>query len=137
MKRFLPALALALFAGAAFAEGKKDDAGGQNIMVSPVALPIVFEGRLVNYVFVTVRLDLAPLSNTVKLRDKEPYVRDALVRAAHRDPFTLKRDLTKVDEVKLKAFLMRESTVLMGPGVVRGVVIVNQAPKSLRVPQLH
>ncbi|HET9159783.1 MAG TPA: hypothetical protein VFN88_04155, partial [Caulobacteraceae bacterium] len=126
MKRFLPALALAFFATQALA-GEKEDTGGQNIAVSPVALPIVVDGKVVNYVFVTVRLDLAPLTNSVKLREKEPYIRDALVRAAHRDPFTLRSDLTKIDEVKLKAFLMRESNTIIGPGVVRGVVIVSQA----------
>src|SRR5436190_17401490 len=114
MKRLLVALALALFATPALAaEGKKEE-GGQNVTLSPVALPIVVDGRLVNYVFVTLRLDLAPLANTSKLREKEPYFRDAIVRAAHRTPFTLPSDLTRIDEVRLKAAMLREATAIAG-----------------------
>ena len=135
MKRLLIALAmLASFSSSAFAEEKKKEEAGQNVWISPVALPVVVDGKLVNYVFVTVRLDLAPMVNASKLREKEPYFRDALVRAGHRTPFTLLSDLTKVDEVKLKAAMMREATAIAGPGAVRSVTLINQAPKTLRVP---
>lgn len=133
MKRILIAALLALTASAAAAEeGNKREEGGQNVTLSPVALPIVVDGRLVNYVFVTLRLDLAPLANVSKLREKEPYFRDALVRAAHRTPFTLPSDLTKIDEARLKATVMRDAATIAGPGAVRAVVIVSQAPKTLR-----
>jgi hypothetical protein len=137
MKRFAVALALALLAAPVAAEEKKKDEGSQNISISPVGLPIVVDGKVVNYVFVTIRLDLAPLVNSTKLREKEPYFRDALVRAGHRTPFTLRSDLTKVDEAKLKAVMMQEATAIAGPGAVRAVVIVSQAPKTMRVPQLR
>jgi hypothetical protein len=138
MKRLATALALALFAVPALAaeEGKKKE-DGQNVSISPVGLPIVVDGKVVNYVFVTIRLDLAPLVNSTKLREKEPYFRDALVRAGHRTPFTLRSDLTKVDEAKLKAVMMQEATAIAGPGAVRAVVLVSQAPKTMRVPQLR
>jgi len=135
MKRLALALTLSLLAAPALGEEKKKE-DGNNISISPVALPIVVDGRLVNYVFVTIRLDLAPLANSTKLREKEPYFRDALVRAAHRTPFTLRSDLTKIDEPRLKAVMMQEATAIAGPGVVRAVVIVSQAPKTMRVPQV-
>ena len=135
MKRLLVALAvLSSLSSSALAEEKKKEDVGQNVSISPVALPIVVDGKLVNYVFVTVRLDLAPMVNASKLREKEPYFRDALVRAGHRTPFTLMSDLTKVDEAKLKAAMMRESAVIAGPGAVRSVTLINQAPKTLRGP---
>jgi hypothetical protein len=136
MKRLAIALALSLLAAPAWAQEGKKKEDGNNISISPVALPIVVDGKLVNYVFVTIRLDLAPLANSTKLREKEPYFRDALVRAAHRTPFTLRSDLTKVDEPRLKAVMMQEAAAIAGPGVVRAVVIVSQAPKTMRVPQL-
>jgi hypothetical protein len=137
MKRLALALMFAFVASSVAAEEKTKEDGGNNVSISPVALPIVVDGKLVNYVFVTVRLDLAPLTNSTKLREKEPYFRDALVRAGHRDPFTLRSDLTRIDEAKLKAVMLRESAAIAGPGVVRAVVIVSQAPKTRRVPQLH
>jgi hypothetical protein len=137
MKRLAIALTLSLLAAPALGEEKKKEEGSQNISISPVALPIVVDGKLVNYVFVTIRLDLAPLTNSLKLREKEPYFRDALVRAGHRTPFTLRSDLTKIDEVRLKSVMMQEATAIAGPGVVRAVVVVSQAPKTMRVPQLR
>lgn len=133
MKRYALALVFAFFATTVAAADKKEDVG-QNIAVSPVALPIVVNGKVVNYIFVTIRLELAPMANTSKLREKEPYFRDALVRAGHRTPFTLPSDLTRIDEVRLKAVMMREAQVIAGPGAVRAVVLVSQAPKTLRVP---
>jgi hypothetical protein len=134
MKSLLLALAILLSASSAVAAEKKKEEVGQNVSISPVSLPIVVDGKLVNYVFVTVRLELAANANASKLREKEPYFRDALVRAGHRTPFTLLTDLTKIDEAKLKAAMMREAVAIAGPGAVRSVTLVHQAPKSLRVP---
>jgi hypothetical protein len=126
--------ALCLLAAApAWAAEEKEEGGGQAVSLSPVALPIVVDGRVVNYVFVTVRLELAPLANSTRLREREPFFRDALVRAAHRTPFTLPSDLTKVDEAKLKAILLREAQAIAGAGAVRSVTLVSQASKSSRV----
>lgn len=135
MKRLLLALVFAFAASSVSAEEpekKKED--GQNVTISPVALPIVVDGKLVNYVFVTIRLELFPLVNSSKLRDKEPYFRDALVRVGHRTPLTLAGDYTKIDEVRLKAVMMREAIAIAGPGSIKSVVLVSQAPKTLRVP---
>jgi hypothetical protein len=128
------ALAIGLLAPTAWA-GDSTEPGdnGQSVPISAVALPIVVKGKLVNYVFVTVRLELAPLANATKLRDKEPYFRDALVRAGHRTPFTLASDLTRVDEVKLKAAMLREAQAIAGPNAVKSVQILNQAPKKIHV----
>ena len=105
----MPALRLILFsavtlllmapAEAAEKTDKKDDkSGGQFIDVSPVAAPIVLHGQLINYIFVTLRLDLSPRADAIRLRDKEPYFRDAFVRAAHRRPFVKPGDYTHLDE---------------------------------------
>lgn len=135
MKRALIlAAALALQATAASASSpapKTED--GQFVTISPVAVPIILNGRLVNYVFVNIRIELASNANAPRLREREPYFRDALVRAAHRTPFTLASDLTKVDEAKLKSVMLREAQTIAGPGAVRGIQLVSQTPKSLRV----
>jgi len=103
--------------------------------LAPVALPVVVNGKVINYIFVGVRLDLASSANMVKLRDREPYFRDALIRAAHRTPFTDKADYTRIDEAALKAAILRDSAKLAGPGAIKSVTIMNQAPKTTRVPK--
>ena len=138
----MPALRLILFsavtlllmapAEAAEKTDKKDDkSGGQFIDVSPVAAPIVLHGQLINYIFVTLRLDLSPRADAIRLRDKEPYFRDAFVRAAHRRPFVKPGDYTHLDEGALKAVMMAESARIAGPGIVTGVEIKSAQPKRV------
>lgn len=102
---------------------------GQYVDLLPVALPIVANGRLVNYVFVYVRINLSSAALPNKLREKEPHFRDALVRAGHRTPFTLAADHNKIDAAKLAAAMMRESSAIAGPGQVRSVVVTSQQPR--------
>ena len=124
---------LALLATAVCASEKeaKDEksAVGQYVDLSPVALPIVVNGQLVNYVFAYVRINLTAGANSVKLREKEPFFRDALVRAGHRTPFTNAKDYTVLDSAKLTQAMTREAAAIAGPGAVKSVVITSQTPK--------
>src|ERR1700756_4530081 len=117
----LPLLLLAAPGVARTEEGPKKDPG-QVVDLQPVGMPIVVNGQLVNYVFVTVRLLLTPSADTLHWRAREPYFRDALVRIGHETPFVLPSDYDKVDTVKLAQSLMRQAQAITGPGVVRGVV---------------
>lgn len=130
-RAFLLALPAVLAAGLAHAaDGKKAKEVGQYVDVSPVAAPVVTpDGRLVNYVFVTVRLGLASGADAASLRAKEPFFRDALVRAAHRTPFTSQDSYAKVDEARLKAAMKREAAAIAGAKTITAVTIVSQAPK--------
>jgi hypothetical protein len=56
------------------------------INISGVGLPVIAEGRLRNYVFVSMRLHLGGSATVESMRGKEAYLRDALVRAGHRTP---------------------------------------------------
>ena len=107
---------------------------GQYVDLQPTPMPIVVKGELVNYVFVYVRLNLTGGANVARLRDKEPYFRDALVRAGHRTPFVLANDYQKVDEPRLTAAMLREALVIAGPGQIRSIAVTSQAPQK-RVSQ--
>ena len=109
------------------AEGKGDV--GQYVDLQPVGLPILTKGRLVNYVFVYVRINLTSAANAAQLREKEPFFRDALVRAGHRTPFSHPTDLSQVDVPRLTAALTREANTIAGPGRIRSVVVTSQAPR--------
>ncbi len=142
--RILPLLAVALlvFAVPAGAAEKAKDSkdpkeadGGQYVSLSPVAVPIVLKGQLINYIFVTLRLELSPSVDASKMRDREPFFRDAFVRAAHRTPFVKSGDYTHVDEGALKAAMMAQSARIAGPGAVASVTIVSaQAQKLTGLP---
>jgi hypothetical protein len=129
-RRALIAAALLLLAQPAAAAEKSGPAQvGQYVDLLPVGLPIVVRGELVNYVFVYVRLNLAAGADTARLRQKEPFFRDALVRLSHRMPFTNPADYNRVDERRLAAALMGEAAGIAGPGAVRSVVVTSQTPQ--------
>src|SRR3982751_3847436 len=117
--------AAALPAAAAEKEEAKPSTG-QYVDISPVALPVVWNGRLINYVFSYVRVNLASNADAIGTRTKEPYFRDALVRIAHRTPFPRLDDFTHIDEAKLKAALTPAVSAIAGPKVVIGVVVTSQ-----------
>lgn len=133
MKALICALVFALAAAPAVQakeDEKKPAAASQYIDISPVALPVIVDGIVRNYVFISARINLTPSANSGKLREKEPYFRDAMVRAAHRSPFNKPGDLNHMDEVKLAASLLRDASIICGPGAVKDVKIVNQTPKT-------
>jgi len=103
------------------------------VNIDPVALPVISNGRVVNYVFVTMRVDLSASANTDLLRTKEPFFRDALVRLGHRAPFNSPPDFVTVDEARLCAAYLAEARAIAGAGAVTGVRIIQQVPKSTRV----
>jgi hypothetical protein len=134
-RAFIAAAALGLIAAPAFADDAAPDID-RAVTLSPVAIPIVVDNQVINYIFVTARVLLTAQADQFALRDKEPYFRDALVRAAYRTPFLLKGDYNHIDEGKLKAALWRDATAIAGPGNVRGVAVVSQtAQHFIRQPQ--
>jgi hypothetical protein len=120
-RTLLAALPLVLAAGAASAEPK---ATGQYVDLSPVAMPVVIDGHLINYVFVYIRVNLTPSADALHLRDKEPYFRDALVRMGHRTPFSVRTDYTRLDEARLKAAFFQAAAAIAGPGTVASIEIL-------------
>jgi hypothetical protein len=128
----MPALCLA--GRAAAAEEAQAKQVGQYVDLQPVGLPIVVDGQLVNYVFISVRLILAPNADTPRWRAKEPVFRDALVRAGYATPFVLPGEYEKLDVARLSQTLMRTAASIAGPGVVRAVVVTSQVPSRRARP---
>jgi hypothetical protein len=117
----LLSLPLVFTASAAMAQAKE---AGQFVDLSPVALPVVVSGRLVNYVFIYIRINLTPSADLARWRDREPYFRDALVRLGYRTPFVLPGDYTRLDEARLKATLFQAAVAITGPGVIASIEIL-------------
>lgn len=105
----------------ASAPAKKSETVGQYVDLSPLAIPSMEGRRLRNYIFVAVRVKLTARADPQKLRDKEPYFRDAIVRAAHRTAFNLPTDFDRLDEARFKTMATAEATRVAGAGLVAGV----------------
>ncbi len=97
--------------------------------LAPVSLPIVVEGRLVNYVFTNIRVNLTKTADSEKMRAKSPYFRDALVRMSSRTPFPSAKDYQSIDEARLISAFLPEASRIAGPGSVKGIEVKSQKPK--------
>jgi hypothetical protein len=124
-------LPLLLLAGPALAE-EKPTVVGQYVDLQPVALPIIVNGQLMNYVFVYLRVNLT--GDVSRLRSKEPFFRDALVREAYRTPFVIPGDWQRVDERKLNAIMLRDARSIVGAEAVSSVIVTSQAPQRRVAP---
>jgi hypothetical protein len=126
--RVLVALLLLLFSTAPALAGESI---GQlkYVDVGPVALPVVQQGKLRNYVFVTVRLHLKPDVDAETWRDKEPYFRDALVRVGHRTPFVVPGDWMKLDQAALMRSMRAEALRIAGSDIFTSMEVVRSVPQ--------
>lgn len=140
-RRLILALAAFAIAGPSLAaehgkkEGEEEASNSQDVDIAIVGLPVIIDGRLVNYVFTSVKVILAPSANLSAIRTKEPYFRDALIRAAHRTPFTLGRDPNRIDEAAVRRTMLAEAQRIAGARNVVAVKVMSQQAKSrVRAP---
>jgi hypothetical protein len=133
-------LVAALASPAMAGEDKDKDKGrkevGQYVDLQRIAMPIIVDGQLVNYVFVVVRLNLVAGADTSRWRADEPYFRDALVRMAHRTSFAKAGKYDEIDPAKVGAALMSPVVAITGAGVVRSIEVTSQTPMHPGRPQL-
>ncbi|NBB51647.1 hypothetical protein GVN24_25520 [Rhizobium sp. CRIBSB] len=125
---------LAALSGVATGANARTSGGGgggapATVNINGLGLPVIAGGRLRNYVFVTLRLHLGASANAEAVRRKEAWFRDSLVKAAHRAPFTVANDWTRLDANALSASLVRSAAAIAGPGAVTRVEVVTQAPR--------
>ena len=131
----------AIGAAPAFANsGKKEKKEGEGQALDPtyklgsMTIPIIANGRIVNYVFVAMTLKLKEGADAAALKDQEPMLRDAIVRAAYKTPFTRADTWKEVDGPRLTSFVLSQCGVLMGKGKVASVEIVKQIPRQQLMP---
>ncbi|MGE0047281.1 MAG: hypothetical protein AB7J28_13950 [Hyphomonadaceae bacterium] len=98
-----------------------------------IAVPVVRQGRLVNYLFVSVRVDIAPGVDLWRTRERAHFLRDALVRAAHQGQLA---HATRDDQLNQPAAIAAFRTAAqsaLGARAVRGVAIVSvQSSRPVR-----
>ncbi len=134
-RAFLTGLCLAAATAARASAPPKSEDGedkGKNgpwVDVNAVALPIIVKGSLVNYVFVRLRVDLNEGSDFAALKQKEPMLRDAIIRASYRTPFGKKDDVQEIDEARLKAAVKQAAIQVLGAKATGAVTITSQKPR--------
>lgn len=124
-----PALVLGLSATAALASESEVPKEALAVNLTGVGLPVITDGRVRNYVFVTVRVTLGPKATIEAVRAKDANFRDALVRASHRVPFTVPGNWTRLNENAINAAVMAIAGAVCEPGAVVKSEVLMQTPR--------
>lgn len=123
----VPAIALASRAYAAPEAEKPAEAAW--VTMTGLGLPIVVEDRVINHIFVELKLHLKPGHPLEQVRAKDAAMRDELVRAGHATPFVLPTNYNRINEQALARSLMQIASREVGRGVVTRVEVVRQTPR--------
>ena len=136
MKRAVLAIvASTLLVGLAYASGPpahEKEKGGEaegadtsRSMDAPyLAVPVVRDGVLVNYLFVSIRIEIAPGVDLWRTRERAHFLRDALVRASHANDLADPRDNNALNEARAIAVYRAAAIQALGERAVAGVSIV-------------
>ena len=101
-----------------------------SVKLASVGIPVFHGTTVTNYLFLSIKVNLTPKADQTKLRDMEPYFRDALVRAAHKTSFAQADHDDRLDVPRFQSVMMTEFTKVAGPGTIQSVEIVSQSPKK-------
>jgi len=127
-------LASTLLAGLANASGggekakAKEEEGEQlssRSMDAPyLAVPVVRDGQLVNYLFVSIRIEIAAGVDLWQTRERAHFLRDALVRASHGNDLADPEDNNALNEARAIQVYRAAAVQALGAERVSGVSIV-------------
>lgn len=135
MRLALAAILALSLSSPALAAGKpkaaSDGPVGQYVDLVPLALPVIDRGMVRNYIYLRVRVNLAKGVDAVKAREKEPYLRNALIHAGYRTPFTASDTYLKVDPAKLASSLSSEARTILGQKAIASVEVMSQDPQHV------
>lgn len=122
------AFALAVAApqpAAVAAETKTGEAESARAMdVLNLVAPVVRDGRLVNYLFINARIQLSPSVDVWATREKGHFLRDALVRAVHRQSIAAADRDDQINPAATTALISSVARQTLGAGAVRSVEIL-------------
>jgi flagellar basal body-associated protein FliL len=95
------------------------------ISMPALVTPVVVNGALERYVFLSLTLELTSDEHKNMILEKIPYLQDAYLREVHRASVAKDNDPNLLDEEGLKDRLMRVSATVVGPGIVKAITLRN------------
>ena len=122
------ALATAAPTPAVFANEAKSSAEAESARAMDVlnlVAPVVRNGRLVNYLFINARIQLAPGVDVWRTREKGHFLRDALVRAVHKQSIAAADRDAQINPAATNALISTVARQTLGANAVRSVEILS------------
>lgn len=114
-------------------EGAKGGKAGTNVDMPFLMAPLTDEdGKLTGYAYISSRLTAASEATTLVVREKIPFIQDAMVRDVNGADVTTAEDREQVDIPKLEARLMGDARKVLGAGKVKQITIC-----TVQIAELH
>lgn len=126
-------IASTLLAGLAKAAGPSTKGGEEpteatssRTMDAPyLAVPVIRDGQLVNYLFVSLRFEIAGGVDLWRTREQAHFLRDALVRASHAHELADPDDNNLLNEARALEVYRAAATQVLGERAVGGLMVLS------------
>lgn len=108
------------------AESEAPDPAMARSMDAPyLAVPVVRDGHLVNYLFVSIRIEVPNGVDLWRTRERAHFLRDALVRASHANDLADPENNNALNEAQAIAVYRAAAVQALGERSVGAVTIVS------------
>lgn len=123
------------FASSAAKSEKKEEGEGEGekkpavptVNMPMLVAPVMVNGLMARYVYLSVTLVLGDESNKRMMLDKIPYIQDAFLREVHGATIALGEDPNVLDEAGLQSRLLATCNKVVGPDIVKKVELRDTA----------
>lgn len=105
-------------------EGAEAAASSRSMDAPYLAVPVVRDGQLVNYLFVSIRVEIAQGVDLWRTRERAHFLRDALVRASHANDLADPSDNNALNDARAVEVYRAAAIQALGERAVGGVSIV-------------
>jgi len=89
-----------------------------------LAVPVVRNGHLVNYLFVSIRIEIAQGVDLWRTRERAHFLRDALVRASHSNDLVDPNDSNALNQARALEVYRAAAIQALGENAVGPITIV-------------
>lgn len=105
-------------------KGESEQLSSRSMDAPYLAVPVVRDGYLANYLFVSVRVEIANGVDLWRTREQAHILRDALVRASHEHDLSNPDDAHSLNEARALEVYRAAAVAALGERAVAGVSIV-------------
>jgi hypothetical protein len=129
------AIAAPAQAGGDAKKAKGDESSAnRSVEILNLVAPVVKDGRLINYLYLNIRVELAPSADVWANRAKSHILRDAMVRAVHRTSLGTPDRSFVLDTAAAQRVLTAASQEVLGAASVRSVAVFNYSAQRTSAP---
>ena len=113
--------------------GKKGGPAGTNVDLQYLMAPLTdSDGKLLGYAYITARLTASSDTDTLVVRDKMPFIQDALVRDINASTVSVAGDPQKVDVGAVENRFLADARRIVGAARIKVITVC-----TIQIAPLH